>query len=510
MGNMFVRWGSFAATVSGEITMTPGIDPDVFRIELAPESITIGATLTISDGNNTIAFQDCRAIDGSIEYAPDSRSASFFARDRRWRWGKLAPITGDYNRRDDAGTIVGEEKTAQELATLILTHMGETGYDVTGLSATDKPTVFWDYAPPAAMLSDLCSRYDARICLRTDNTVKIWAAGDGLEPNEIDRVSRSTPQRVLDTPSSVYFVGGAKRFQKKVDLFAVGYDPTKKEYYSLLDANLSWKPTLGYFPGWQQLLTGDDKKAARDTAFRAYRLPATITVGGTTYERAEILQYWSETINDKADIDGEERRREAYALGIHATNASLSEPLAVFPATDSIVEVDFRLIREDGIIIFNEPVFDIDSSTKEMKGAPLYLMCCFEVGRYTREVSQTGTCGVDILTREDIELEYDETGAVLNQTEADADADAYIAEHMLQYGSGLETARVDTYPGIEIASPDGKIEQVTYSLGAAGPTTTVCWNHEPGRKIPRAERQRIIDQARLVTERRNKIRSNMR
>jgi len=492
--SMKVRWGDFAATINAAITVTPGIDADLFRISVAAGTpLTIEADLTIDDGNgNSITFPGCRAVEGSVSLDPNTLTAGFTVRDRRWKWGRKAPIDGDYNRRDDSGAIVGK------------------------LPDDDYPTTFWDAAGPAGALHDLCLAYEARIVLTTDNTVSIYAPGDGIDPDTItlDRVSWSRPQTIYDKPETVAFVGGPVRYIKELALTAVAYDPITDSYEEVDGTELSWKPAGGFFIGFETGIGVEaDRKAISDTLFKAYRLPDSITIGGTTYDRAEAMRFISDKLNEKelisTGISGTElRRKRAYAKGQHNIEGSLSDPVLAW-GTDGIVQSGITFDEARGNILFDAMVFD-RGVIDEMVAPSLTLVCCFEIGRYRIDFPQDGGVSglVETVRRDDVVLEVDATGTETNTDAALNAAAQHVANHMLQYNKTVDTAQVNVYPGIVPTSPDGAISQVAYNLGESGATTSVSWNYEPGIMLQKPERDRLIDTARMVQEYRNQKRSN--
>lgn len=506
---MLIRWGTHTATLTANVLMTPGIDPDVFSVEIAAiDQIPITADLTIGDGvNDNIIFYGCRAVAGSIEYDPAARRATFSARDRRWQWSKNDPAFGVYNRRDINEDIVGTKTSAQELAEILLDLIGETGYSVAGLPSAEYPFISWDYVNPAEALHDLCSRYDARICLGYDNKVKIWAAGSGATIEDVDRVSYSVISEIIDKPSKVVFVGGPKRYQVALSLEAVALDPSVSEYVNISSPGPSWKPSAGFTAGYERTLTGENLEAAKKTAFKAYKLPATVTLGDTTHNTADILAGWSDQLNDKITVEGEERRAAAYVYGVHGTEAAFSDPTAYHSGASDRVSVDFSQDKENGLIIFNKKVFDISGG--KMIAPELTLICVFEYDRYTKNFIFSD--GVDDLVetvrREDPVEEINAGGTTTNTTAAATLAQEYTENFIKQYNVA-DSSKVEVWPGIRQVNPDGAIDQVSLSLTPSAPLTTVSWNFEPALTIPRKERERQIDQARILRDYRSKWKGN--
>ena len=475
---MQIKWGEYEATVSGGVSLTPGIDPDTFTITVAPpiaEKLDREADLTIDDGvNDPIVFQGCRAAEGSLNYSPTGRSASFIARDRRWKWGYALPIFGEYNRRDEEGNLVGTQKSSQELATLLLDQLGETGYDVTGLDAADNPYVQWEYAHTATALSDLASRSGASIVLRTDNTVKIYAANTGETETTEEPIEEVRRQRIIDKPENVILVGGRSRYQVYLELTAVGYDPSVEGWVDM-ETGPSWKPSgfPGYYTGFEDAITDEeDRKAAKLTAFRCYRLPSSITLGIYTLNVSDAMRYWTDEIVETENVtsafglETEKRRKAPYVYGKHWTEAYYSNPWANRSDTGSRVDVDFTIDKRRGMIWFSEPV------RYESASEPLVLVCAFEYDPTRIPFIYDGVSGVSAtIERPDIVYEYDD-GTELGKEEVDARALVYADSYMKRYNAP-ELFRSYTYSGFLNLWPDGKISEVVWQFSTTdGPTTS--------------------------------------
>lgn len=505
---MEITWGSYSAVLKAAPKLTPGIDADTFTVEIYddPAGIPADADLTIDDGlGGTVTFSDCRIKEDSFQADTENFRATFIARDRRCRWGRKDPISGEYNRRDADGNITGEEKTAPELADLLLAAIGESA-DTSALPSAAKPHVNWEYANPAEKLRDLCNRYGVVICLGADDTVKLWKIGEGetLPTADIAATDRRTTRS--DKPGKVVLVGGYNRYQITHDIYAVGYEPSDREYHTMLGSDISWKPLGGWYPNFEDDIDdADNYDAARRTAWRAYRLPATITLGEDEVDRVESARYWSERIVDKEAPDGVERYRKPYAYGQHATGRVFADPLAFVSNADAEVPVGFDLDRETGIIFFDEQVFDIDLDGDEIKSPALYLVAAWDYGRYIRESTISGGVEgfVDTIFHDDVRYEYID-GTVQNASAADDLAANYIADHIASYGEITATGSV--YSGFKAISPDGIVEEVSWSGSTtAAPETTVACGGTI-RSKPRRVRELEIDTAILARDSRRKRR----
>lgn len=501
---MYIRWVGANWTeylISATCTLSSGIVPSVFRVTLAPPPFgeyDVDGDLVIGDDyDNEITFSDCRLAEGILSGDDKAVSATFTVRDRRWKWALIEDgIFGEYNRRDDNDNIVGTEKTARELGTLLLDAMGETGYSVDGLPASDCPYVDWRWHNPALMLQQLCDRSGARVCLQTNNKVAICAPGTGESRPDLEHASYSTSEVIIDKPATVSVISGPPRYQESITLEAVGYDTTDEVYKLMSDGSLDWKPTA-YAPRFQDsLATEAYKEAARKTAFRSYRLPATWTIDGDSYDRADLMRYWADEIVSKIRVDGEERRRAPYVTGAHATESAFTDATAVITDTEAVVDVGFSMDRKTGIITFSSPVFDLASNV--MTGADLTLTCAFEIPDEISVFYKTyddGISGLEkLLRRNDILYEYIDD-VLQNQTAARAKAEGFIDEFVKRYEPPIDDPGVETYGGVRDISPDGSIDSVTWNMSGGergrGPYTTASWG------IPHDTTSMTVEQQRL-------------
>lgn len=509
---MHIRWGSYTATITASLSLTPGIDPDAFGLRIAPPAdgtIPVQADLTLGDGaGGEVVFRDCRASRGSVKLDPQRKVARFTARDRRWKWSRLAPFFGVYNRRDDDFNILDTDaaprKSAREIGGLLLDAMGETGYDYAALPADQYPYMDLQGRNPARALRELCRQYGILICLGVDDRVRLWLRGQGEAEPAGDRASLALQQDVRDTPEKVVVLGARNRYQEEVELEAIAYDPADDTWKVLSD--VGYKPSAGWYPGFEDDLGDrDQQRAARGSVFRVYRLPETHTIAGTVYQREELSRRLRlRTVEKSLDADAAERYRRAYVYGQHATDAYYAGPFGrATAAADQMVMTPFWGLPEAQAIQFEDQVWDVDDSDQRT-GATLTLVCTFLVDRFQKEFSVSGGLAgvVDVIERDDCWYEYD-AGSAQNLDAADARAAAHQDEHLTRYADTIVDNRTNSYPGIVPFSPDGWALQVSYVLDGSGPRTVISWGgeHNP-RTAPEEVREAELDVAEVVAERR--------
>ena len=506
---MKISWGDYEAGISASITITPGIDPDELSITIgAPlggNTLAKSADFTIDDEQGgSITLIDMRAIDGTITKSTSTRQVMFRAHDRRWRWSMKDPISGDYNTKDSSGNVIDNDfkKTAAEIGAILLEAMGETGYSVDGLPTDEYPETSWDTINPAQGLQDLADLYSASIVLGLDNIVNVVESDNGedeLANYNQQIISRDSTQRVERIPANVILVGGFNIDQIEIELTAIGYDPVDEEYHSM--TAVTWKPLDGFYPGYEEDLTDEQQTAARDTAFQYYSLPALIEVGGEDIPREQILKYIADEIAEIETKDGDTVQKRPYVTGAHATELSFSSLLGYVTPTDSIVPIGFTIDKKLGVIIFNEPVFDIDSNDK-MIGAELNIQMALRKTRFEQEYPQPN--GLEstsaFVKRSDI-FYLKKDGAILNE---DVLTDANKAVAGVVAGFVTDEPLTIQYSGIcSDYAPSGKIEQLTFAASiSSGPVTTVSWKteHDPI-KPTKIQRKSAINSQRVTTER---------
>lgn len=517
----YFRWGDTLTVEQGHFTLTAGIDPSIATLKLQiPDGATVDreATLYFSDGTNQYEFPGCRAIEGSLSHDAGDRYWTLLVRDRRWQWRKTGDISGEYNRRDESGTIIDQVNalTARQLAELCLLALGETGYNVNGLSPLHYPYVNWDHENPAEALAELCYRYSAVITLTTANKVWIYQKGTGQEiPSWLNREEYHPHIALVDKPEFTAFVGGRNLYQCEVALTACGLD-TDGVICPLAD--LSYAPGDGNWDSvlHDETLTAAERYLVNGTVFRYYLLPDQITIGETVYERAEASRRWHSELVDKAQQDGEYKRGVAYVTGAHRTAANLDDYLNVAEDADDRVDVPFEFYPRWGLIIFQDPVFQ--ASESKLTGASLTLTCCFEGETYYLEFQNPGGLAGrrEHLRREDVfyEYKYDAGAFVLqNGVDADARAQAYATEALLKYdyftSGGVQTTVTNVYAGFQNFFPDGGIQQVTWEISSTGenpPLTTVSWGCDHDFPAGTPEHAAWMDQlVRTLRARREKL-----
>lgn len=214
----------------GSFTLSHGITPSIATIEIQPQEgfVTIVGPMVITQGDVTLVFPNCRLDSASFQYNQSGMIWRLSIMDRRWKWA-FGAISGHYNQRFNSILPFGSIdaftlKSPQELCSLCLDAMGETGYDVSQVPNEPRPQTDWEAEIPAQALASLAESLGCRIVLRLDNTVQVArvGVGEGLPTDGIEADGMAVS--VFRRPDKLRFLCGPTRYQVDFKLEAVGLD----------------------------------------------------------------------------------------------------------------------------------------------------------------------------------------------------------------------------------------------------------------------------------------------
>lgn len=513
--------------ISGRFTLAVGVEPSVAEMNiplssLIPAFATHG-TMTISDGNNTVEFLDCRTIRGNITVSDTGVSLVLSIRDRRWRWGKTGFMSGEFNRQDTFGKLIGPTLTLSELLDNILTQLGEVDSSLVDiptptLGAFDtfaRPWVSWNFTRASDALRELTERYDLVVALTIKNKIKIMPRGKGETFPISGFTSQTEDIDVIDVPQSIGVIGSfhvnIEDFLEAVvkDVVVDGEDPNfviDSKIVPINDASY-FSTVVGYNEAtWKTLKdkvgAGANEieknrlisKFADESLFRWYRLPSPLTIGLQSLTRAEYAPLWQTELDRKVqtDITTEQGARQTPIVkGAHSTLQALKDPSWV-EDIENAVDVSFTIDRKLGLIKFSQPVFSFNKSTRVMtEPSTLKLLSVFKapsisgldaifeielsVSTNSFFVPQTGV--VDILFHPEIIYNADEEGVDLLSPEAANTepvklAKAKAEERILEYQNDTRINQF-VFAGIAPVSPDGIVQEITWEAGSSGPVQTI-------------------------------------
>lgn len=476
--------------------------------------VTSGVTdLTLAQGDFSLVLTDVRIASVS-EASPGGRGIVNVAlEDRRWKW-QFGVIDGDYNVRQAAGTLK-REKTPRQLAELLAAAMGEPSLDASRLPNDSRPRKAWRASNARDELDRLCSELGCVVVFDAGtDSAAIWPVGSGAEiPNGwIPAEQRSTLAVLPAWPDQLRAIGGPALFQTAFTLGdPQGYDT---------DGTLKPIDELSYAPegGWAQLepydftfldgsyTVGGETRYHRDLAaqsvWRIYKItgkqgggwsPAALAGGDFEPESADDIGPFTGTLLEKDAAT--DQRRPAVVRGVYY------DAREAFKNTGAgqLYRGSFSIDSERRLVVFSEPVFKFGGAGGEgppLEPADLTLIAahqCSKEGvptRYERWRDQSPTYGAGPrvehfpgIVREVIETAAHGGATSDNLTAVDAEMDHYLDAIEAEYSdrTGAEVVRT----GLQQATPDGVLRQITWSGGVnQHATTQLSYNAEPNPYIP--------------------------
>jgi hypothetical protein len=514
---------------SWSFTLSHGITPGVAHVEIAPQfdvPAEIG-TMTISFGDVELDFPGCVLDSALVRRDRAGMVVHLAILDRRWAW-RYGAISGRYNVRQRDGSLdTSTEMAPQDLAALLLSAMGESNFDASGLPNLARPEVDWVYANPAQELAELAESLGCRVVLDLDSRVVLAPAGYGAElPGTGTERTQNFGIDPPTRPDSLLLVGGPTRFQTMFRLEAVGLDTNGK----IQPINtLSYMPKEGWtseaYLGFANVTPADSRALARRTVYRWYRIKCTApfaTEGqfqiagydGPVQGLWQLLPLEHGQVATYTDVDGIERPLPPDVAGIYWDRSLDANNI---PAQRRY-RGRFSLDAARGIVRFAEPVVQVNSGGTSFAEAQLYLtvahgvkgLASLQEFRRTSERDLPGEpngTGPHIVRRDDLVqtviTEYDSgnnpTGTTDNAGDFDAEAQGALDAAEAGFQT-LETGVVE-YAGVVPISPDGAIQQVEWSGGLAGCVTRASRNSEFSLVVPpfpeRRQAERRRDQPRV-------------
>lgn len=537
----FIHYGNIppTAVISGTMTVTHGITPNVATIYCAPFASPVSnfGNLVITCGNRTVTFPDCRLADVSYEIGTDGRQIQVIrVMDRRWKWA-YGWIRGSYNVRHAENIVVPErEKTPQELAELCFKAMGEPKFDAQALPKDVRPTVDWDM-PPAQALAQLAETLGCRVMVNpATNLATIAKAGHGFDlPLTATVVSDNLTLDPPDLPESVTFLGGYTLYQCDLELEAVAKEPIPFDKIVPLD-KASYKPTDGweyecptFFSGivaQQGVLAGFEEKnreklieLAKECVWRYYqvKVPFKTPWGETIQERERILplvEHQAQRRYRYKDYPREEVVKEympCELFGEFYSGDMAGRETPKWAATPlgpkAVWQRGFTIDAERGLVIVSEPCYrrlklsqqplpngSYNSIDVGLFPAKLWLRCAINIRdadtwayeRKEYEYKPGGgkkTIPALYVARSDIRMEHFEltnaagTTKKDNQKRFESEAKHYIEQALTELQ--LSTPGTRRYAGMVQVPLDGAIQQITWEIDGQGYFyTTVSRNRE--------------------------------
>lgn len=528
----------YPGTGDSVVTLSHGVSPSVFTVTVARgqgANARRGDVRITHNGRDVIRpLEDC-AIAGVV--AADGSTYTVRILDRRHRWKNGGGVVnGWYNRRNARGEVISDTyRSPRELAHILLVErLKERSPDLSGIPLNiprdATPEARWDHARPHEALAQLVDALGCRVVLGTDNRIHIARLGTGRQlPSAMVMDGDSETLENTDTPEAIACYANYTRWQGYLSLEPVGQD---------LDGSikpiddLSYKPESGWYttsiyqPETAVTFGKDDaerkqaKRLAQQCILRWYRIAGQADrklevkgYGGKVDKLWQYLPLPEPVLFDTAeDESGNFSELPAFVEG-QWYDADLRGANTPFIRMDETPSID----RANGIVRFNRPIFRINPEGKYEEAA-IWLYTTYHVHDLETRIADRwsleqrfnrGTAGPMPFFVDDIErrvrLEYDRKPGkgpkykrhADNLEELEEAARYYIRAKELELIPQL--GRIRPLAGFHDISPDGAIQQVTWSLSGGLATTIASRNTEHALYVPPYSMRRRMERIDAAT-----------
>lgn len=524
---------SFAATTGwGTRPATIVLSAPNFAFNAVSGQVT---NLTLSLGAMSLVWRDVIVRHVGANAPANAGIWRVTLEDRRWRW-EFPTIDGDYNVVSP-GELLKRERNPRQLASLLLSELGETDFDVSGLPTEPRPRKAWRAHSARDELDRLCNDYGCAVVFDGPaDRVRICRVGEGapvVDPAAYGGcVSRSDGQSIPTWPSAFRIETAHTLFQttllarepigqdtdgsiKHID--QLSYRPAGVGWARAIETDFAW--LLGtYVRDGQTLYVRD---LARKWVYRAWRFTGQDSLGGWSPDALvgdpqapASLEDLGPFLNSRLERDSGSGNR----LPIHVFGNFYDWRREDFKnSVNALWPFGATINNELKCLILDRPAIMFADGAFPSRAVPaaLKVICGYECShegnpiRYKRTQTNIGpTYGAgtrvevhDEIGREVIErtpagaVTIDNIGSV--DEECNFYLDALNAEYQLRPTSQIEL------PLIQRISPDGALRQVQWTGSAEGQpaTTTLSYNTEVSnvtpnfRDTPQQRGRRQADQA---------------
>ena len=494
-------------------TQTLGFQPDVVLIRCLPQAtaVPVEGTVTLAWGATTVTLPNCVVDLESVNLTQDGRFLLFKTFDRRERWKRAAPISGEYNTIRAGAFIPARQRTLRQLGTFLMTALGEAGADVSALPTTVYPIVSWECEEVIEAAQALLESYGYSVALGFGaEAVKVVQLGTGAALSTTDRFIGSDTIDPKLVPRYIRNCFSASVAQVRLKLEAVG-----------LDADDTWKTidTLSFVPagGWglsaPYSLPNVANLEANGYVRRAYRVmgfaDSTLNIpdgSGAIVDVTDILPIQNRLLStEDVRLDDSYQPFKVYGK-YHKEEDETGEPPIPGGADtaigDEVVGRRMSFDGENGIVVFEEPIWYVNAGA--YSAANLWLEVTIQIRHatnfswkhyeYDKEVSPTsvGYHTVRHEQRAETIVTYNSshvvTGSSNNQAALNALGDAWAVVVAAMYATTSSQHIVYCMPKLALRC-DGAIIQLQHiltcgELGHAVNRTTASRNFEFDRGIP--------------------------
>lgn len=511
-------------------TQTLGVRPDIAMLTCLPQAGAFPrlGTLNLTWDATTVTLPDCQLDLARLSLHGNGWQIRIPAIDRRWRWQYAAPISGAYNVVRVGAYISTFKKNLRELATILLTAIGEASADVSALPTTIYPEVRWENVAPVEALEQLLETFGYSVALNFGaEAVKVVQLGVGTTLPTTNVFVPSTTFDPKIRPRWVRTCFGQSIGQYRFRAYPVALETDNTWVEPGL---VSYEPADGWVKENPEILptvfvagNEDNYNRAAASVFRAYRIekfadetlnvPAGGSIGGVALPSIEsILPIQNRGLTSEyARSSGAYRPIRVWAK--HDRKVRIKgNPEAVRDQVDKNYEItryDFHFDGESGLLIFDEPLFYVDDSGYQF--AEVYVEAAVNVfdgttngpKTYSKDISfDTGGTGYVTVRnpelREEVVISYASNHVVSssshNQTSLDAVATANAAQISASMVDSAGQDIIYSIPKLTIRC-DGAIRQVQH----------IMTNGEQEHAVNRTRASRFIEFDRNIPTRAQRI-----
>jgi hypothetical protein len=371
--------------VQAEYNQGLGFSPDVAVLRFNPQvtALPTSGTLTLTWDVTTITLPNCVVDLGSMRYTDDGFYMMLKVLDRRERWTRAAPISGEYNTIR-VGTKA-RARTLRQLATLLFTALGEATANVSALPTDIYPPVSWRCDDVVEVLEALLTEYGYSVALGFGSeSVTVVKLGTGATLSTTDMFVGSATIDPKLAPRYMRNCFGDSVAQVRLKMEAVGLDTDGS--WKLIDS-LSFKPAAG----WERVapyslneatvaLTADQKVEAAAYVRSAYRVKGFADGTWDVPDGSETLTSLDQILPIEGRLLSTEdfRPDETYEnLRVYGKYFQMPDEKAqpfVGGNTvigDKVTGRRYRFDGENGMLFFEEPIYYMDGS--DIKPADLWI-----------------------------------------------------------------------------------------------------------------------------------------
>lgn len=407
MAHGFVTFRGVTAHLEVQVTLTHGISPSQFLVQVPPGTpVQEAGTFSLVFGGTRIDFPDCKVDRVDLSHLNGLRVWNLTLLDRRWKWKDCGQISGYYNIREGDATNnaagiprqirKGTEKNLRELMKLCLDAMGEKSANISQVPKDIYPEIEWDYENPAVALAKLADMGKFRIVLTLANRIELWPSGVGKQLTTQQAIDYEATIDPPERPDSLIFAGSRKLYECDIPLEAVCRS-TKGEWLPINDPGITYKPETKPIDGnyWcffdsdfgndifdTPVTTVHGIKTLRDLAkadvYRKYRpkLPAAIPGLGTieTIDRIAPLLPYRLRPEEYTQANKSPKPRPPVVWGVFSREEAppemfraIADPVRLLdakgnPPAELTIEEGIQVDERTGLVSFDRPRYQFGKS----------------------------------------------------------------------------------------------------------------------------------------------------